>query len=153
MYIEDIIKLINHKLANELLSQTELLMHMDSVIDDINAELNAVFPTFTEVITLNQGINNPDYQAIPDKYIRSVVVLGAAKKYYEVDEEGNLSATVFATDYKQQLFLMVRDYSFSIPEQYRAKDQGFIALSETQLGAPGLTIGNSSVFDVGGEFR
>ena len=91
MHIANIVTLVNRKLANELLSQTELLMHMDSVIDDINSQLNSTFPTFTEVIA-EEGVNDPDYQFIPDKYLRSVVVVGAAVKYYEADEEGNQSA-------------------------------------------------------------
>ena len=41
MHIANIVTLVNRKLANELLSQTELLMHMDSVIDDINSQLNS----------------------------------------------------------------------------------------------------------------
>lgn len=148
MHIANLVNLINHKLADELLSQTQLLMHMDSVVDDINAKLNTVFPTFSEVIA-KEGVNNPDYQAIPDKYLRSVVVVGAAHKYYEVDEEGNASAQMFAQDYQQQLFYMLRDYSLSIPTEYRAEAvQGAIELDNEKLGTPGLTLGSNLPFDI-----
>lgn len=148
MHIANLVNLINHKLADELLSQTQLLMHMDSVIDDINAKLNTMFPTFSEVIA-KEGVNNPDYQAIPDKYLRSVVVVGAAHKYYEVDEEGNASAQQFAEDYQAQLFYMLRDYSMSIPSEYRVDTiQGVIALDNEKLGTPGLTIGQNLPFDI-----
>lgn len=148
MYITNLVRLVNHKLANELLSETELLMYMDSVIDDINAQLNAVFPTFSEVIA-EEGINNPDYQAIPDKYLRSVVIVGAAVKFYEADEEGNQTAITFVQDYKQQLFYMLRDYSYNIPEEYKAETQGFLALDEESLGRPGLTLESNVPFDSG----
>lgn len=148
MHIANLVNLINHKLADELLSQTQLLMHMDSVVDDINAKLNAMFPTFSEVIA-KEGVNNPDYQAIPDKYLRSVVVVGAAHKYYEVDEEGNASAQQFAQDYQAQLFYMLRDYSLSIPAEYRADVvQGAIALDNEKLGTPGLVISQNLPFDI-----
>ena len=148
MHIANLVKLINHKLADELLSQTQLLMHMDSVIDDINAKLNTIFPTFSEVIA-KEGVSNPDYQAIPDKYLRSVVVVGAAHKPYEVDEEGNASAQMFAQDYQQQLFYMLRDYSLSIPTEYRAEVvQGAIELNDEKLGTPGLTLGSNLPFDI-----
>lgn len=152
MHIANIVTLVNRKLANELLSQTELLIYMDSVIDDINSQLNSTFPTFTEVIT-EEGINDPDYQYIPDKYLRSVVVVGAAVKYYEADEEGNPSATSYVQDYRQQLFYMLRDFSFSIPQEYRAENQGFIQLGDSKLNAPGLKLGSNVPFDVDGTLR
>ena len=152
MHIQVLVNLINHKLADELLSQTQLLMHMASVIDDINAQLNSTFPTFSEVIQ-KEGVNNPDYQYIPDKYLRSVVVVGAATKYYEIDEEGNITAQLFAQDYRQQLFYMLRDFSMSIPEEYRAKDQGIIGLSDEDMNTPGLRLSSNSPFDSDGTLR
>ena len=152
MHIQVLVNLINHKLADELLSQTQLLMHMDSVIDDINAQLNSTFPTFSEGIQ-KEGVNNPDYQYIPDKYLRSVVVVGAATKYYEIDEEGNITAQLFAQDYRQQLFYMLRDFSMSIPEEYRAKDQGIIGLSDEDMNTPGLRLSSNSPFDSDGTLR
>jgi len=125
---------------------------MDSVIDDINAQLNSKFPTFSDVI-VEEGVNNPDYQAIPDKYLRSVVVVGAAVKYYEADEEGNPSATSFVQDYRQQLFYMLRDFSFSIPYEYRAVTQGFINISNEDMGTPGLQLSNNNPFDSDGVLR
>lgn len=152
MHIANIVTLVNRKLANELLSQTELLMHMDSVIDDINSQLNSTFPTFSEVI-VEEGVNNPDYQAIPDKYLRSVVVVGSAVKYYEADEEGNQSALSFAQDYRQQLFYMLRDFSFSIPYKYRAVTQGFINISNEDMSTPGLVLPTNIPFDSDGTLR
>ena len=152
MYIQVLVNLINHKLADELLSQTQLLMHMDSVIDDINTQLNSTFPTFSEVIQ-KEGVNNPDYQYIPDKYLRSVVVVVAANKYYEIDEEGNATAQLFAQEYRQQLFYMLRDFSMSIPEEYRAKDQGIIGLGDEDMRTPGLRLSSNSPFDSDGTLR
>lgn len=148
MYIENLVKLINYKLADSLISQTVLLNHMDSVIDDINAMLSTVFPTFTEAI-VEEGTNNPDYNHIPDKYLRSVVVVGAANKYYEVDEEGNQTAVMFAQEYRQNLFYMLRDYSISIPERYRDNFQGMVELSDESVGAPRMNIRGNWPFDSG----
>ena len=146
MKFEYLIQLISHKLADELLSPTQLLKHMDSVIDDINTQLNSAFHTFTEEMQ-RQGTIALDYTAIPDKYLRSVVVVGAATKYYEIDEEGNPAAQSFAQDYNQQLFYMLRDYSFSVPEQYRVKTvQGVIGLDNEKLNNPGLSLDSNLIF-------
>lgn len=152
MYIANLVQLVNRKLANELLSETELLIYMDSTIDDINANLNTTFPTFSEVIA-QAGVNNPDYQAIPNRYLRSVVIVGTAVKYYEADEEGNQSAISFVQDYRQQLFYMLRDYSFNVPAEYRAENQGFVNLSDEKMNTPGLQLASNNPFDTDGTVR
>lgn len=131
MKYNDIIGLISKHLADEIVSESEMLSYMDRVIDDINARLNALFPTFTEYKEANPDVDNTalDYTAIPDKYIRTVVIPGAAFKYYTTDEEGGYSSPKYEEDYKQGLFYMERDYSFSIPEEYRADEQGYIGLN------------------------
>lgn len=128
MKYNTIISIISKQLADELVSEAEMLSYMDRVIDDINARLDTVFPTFTEFKEANGNIDGTilDYTAIPDKYIRTVVVPGAASKYYTTDEEGGYAAPKYADDYAQGLFYMERDFSFSVPEQYRAENQGFV---------------------------
>lgn len=136
MKYNTIIGLISKHLADELVSESEMLSYMDRVIDDINVRLNTVFPTFTEFKESNSEISPEllDYIAIPDKYIRTVIVPGAAFKYYTTDEEGSYSAPKYEEDYKQGLFYMERDYSFSVPDEYRAEDQGYVSM-------PGLSGG------------
>lgn len=136
MKYNTIIELISKHLADELVSESEMLSYMDRVVDDINARLNTVFPTFTEWKEENAGISAEmlDYTAIPDKYIRTVIIPGAAFKYYTTDEEGGYSAPKYEEDYRQGLFYMERDYSFSIPEEYRADDQGYISLNLNNSG-------------------
>lgn len=134
MKYNTIIGLISKHLADELVSESEMLSYMDRVVDDINARLNTVFPTFTEFKEQqfdyeraeDSTLLDLDYTAIPDKYIRTVVIPGAAFKYYTTDEEGNYAAPKYEEDYRQGLFYMERDYSFSVPQEYRAEDQGFV---------------------------
>ena len=106
MLYNNIINLISKHLADELVSESEMLSYMDRVIDDINTQMNTVFPTFTEFKELNGNIDATmlDYNVIPDKYIRSVVIPGAAYKYYTTDEEGSYAAPKYEEDYKQGLF-------------------------------------------------
>lgn len=147
MKYNTIINLISKHLADELVSESEMLSYMDRVIDDINARLNTVFPTFTEFKEQQFDYERPDdlseieqldYTAIPDKYIRTVVIPGAAFKYYSTDEEGGYAAPKYEEDYRQGLFYMERDYSFSIPNEYRADSQGYVNmdLSDTGLIVP-----------------
>lgn len=141
MKYNTIIGLISKHLADELVSESEMLGYMDRVVDDINTRLNAVFPTFTEFkeqqleyTPSSSAITDLDYTAIPDKYIRTVVVPGAAHKYYTTDEEGGYAAPKYEEDYNRGLFYMERDFSFSIPEQYRADSQGFVSLQDSDEG-------------------
>jgi hypothetical protein len=127
MNTTEIVNFTNAKLAGELLTYNQLLVHLDATIDDINGELNSCFPTFSE-FEKNQAMYPayPDYNFFPDKYIRSVVIPGAAYKFYITDEEGAVAAPQYAKDYTTAMFLMVRDYSLSVPEEYQADERGYI---------------------------
>lgn len=114
MLIKDVVNLVNQKLAGELLSYNEMRIYLDTVIDDINSQLNTVYPTFSE---LGSAV---EYTAFPDRYIRSVVVPGTAWYYYVVDEEGTSTAQQFGTDYSRNMFIMQRDMLYNIPEEYQA---------------------------------
>lgn len=142
MKYSTIINLISKHLGDELVSESEMLSYMDRVVDDINARLNTVFPTFTEFKEQQFDYERAedstpidlDYTAIPDKYIRTVVIPGAAFKYYTTDEEGMQAAPKYEEDYRTGLFYMERDYSFSIPQEYRADDQGYVDMQGMDLG-------------------
>ena len=134
MRVGQIVNLINKHLADEFCSVAELTSYMDRVIDDINTRLNSKFPTISEVIASAGGTTDPDYNVFPDKYIRSVLVVGAAYKYYITDEEGNVTAQQYGAEYNQNLFYMDRDYSFSIPEIYRESEQGFVTNPDSEVG-------------------
>ena len=41
----------------------------------------------------------------------------------------------------------------SIPEEYRAKDQGIIGLSDEDMNTPGLRLSSNSPFDSDGTLR
>ena len=128
MLYSKIIDLISKHLGDDLVTTAELLSYADRVIDDINTQLGARFPTFTDSQEI-YGNDNTDYTAFPDKYIRTVVIPGAAFKYYVTDEEGNQAATKYEEDYRQGLFYMLRDYSSQIPAEYRDEDGGGINIS------------------------
>lgn len=115
MLIKNIIPLINAKLAGELLTYKDLQPFMDNVIDDINAQLNTIYPAFSEL-----GSFDVDYNMFPDRFIRSVVVPGAAWYFFVADEEGSPTAQQLAQDYQRGLFLMLRDMLYNIPVQYQA---------------------------------
>ena len=143
MKYESIVNLISKQLGDEIVSKAEMLDYMDRVIDDINVRLNTCFPTFTEFQKSQLDIERPieqdnaidlDYTAIPDKYIRTVVVPGAAFKYYTTDEEGMYAAPKYEEDYRQGLFYMERDFSFSIPQEYRMDEQGYIDIEGMDQG-------------------
>jgi hypothetical protein len=114
MKIVDIVKGVNSLLAGELLSQKELQTHLDSVIDDINRDLNATFPAFSEL-----PATVTEYTAFPDQYLRKVVFPGVAYYFYMMDEEGAQSAPAYQDKYNMEKFFMIRDYLSRVPEQYK----------------------------------
>lgn len=119
MIIQKIVDRINDPyLAGELCSYAQLIAHMDEVIDDINAQLNSTYPTFTE----SELSVTDNYDYFPDRYIRNVVCLGAALKYFTADEEGVTNSRAYGEQYYINLYLMVRDYLAAVPEEYQNED-------------------------------
>lgn len=69
------------------------------------------------------------YDAFPDKYLRSVVALGVATKFYTRDEEGEQIALDYQNRYEQELFKMTRDYHNQVPWWFQDNNGGFIDFS------------------------
>lgn len=135
--------LFNEKLAGELFKYDEIVSFLDLVIDEINADLCTVYPAFSEFTSARypgykkelyttkdangkevidvqkqkEVYNN--YDLFPDKYIRSVVIPGAAYKWFSVDEEGASTAPLFQAEYEKARFEMVRDYMDLVPYEYQ----------------------------------
>lgn len=126
MTIETIVKRVNDALAGELLTYNELKPFLDSVIDDINAMLDTTYPSFSEFTYENYPNNYPDYNFFPEKYIRSVVIIGAAYKFYVMDEEGIPTAQQYSYNYQDNSFCMLRDFVDRVPEEFKADHTGSV---------------------------
>lgn len=121
MIIRAIKDLTNSRLAGEQLTYSQLLPYFDAVVDDINARLHTQFAVFSEVTTTDTSLT---YTEFPDKYIRTVVCVGAAYKWYVDDEEGIATAEALGQEFENNLFLMERDYGPLIPNEKRRDDKG-----------------------------
>ena len=128
MLISNIVNGVNTKLAGETMTFNQLKLFLSETIDDINRELCATYPSFDD---LKESDN---YNYFPDKYIRSVVITGAAYKFYETDEEGIVTATQYHYDYMDNLFYMKRDYSCKVPTEYQDADRGYVIGPELRAG-------------------
>ena len=148
MLISKLIQSINTQLDGELLGIHELCDIIDKAIDDINTRLNTQFPVLSDLMT-TPVTSVSEYTAIPDKYIRTVVIPGAVFKFYINDEEGAAVAPKHEEEYLKGLFYMERDYIANIPEEYQAPDtQGRMPYLNTDpRGGGGLTI-DTSVFQL-----
>lgn len=73
--------------------------------------------------------SNSNYDAFPDKYLRSVVALGVAVKFYTRDEEGEQIALDYQNRYEMALFKMTRDYHNQVPWYFQENTGGFIDFS------------------------
>lgn len=141
MLIKEIIDTVNRGyVASDYLREPDIFYFMDAVIDDINDHLNSCYPTFSEWYNFVQAWNdNPDnannlkdatrYDVIPNRYLRKVVPLGTALKFYERDEEGNVVAERYIQKYMDALFLMQRDYHHLVPKEFQDNEGGFVDLS------------------------
>lgn len=106
-------KRVNDLLAGETLSYFEMRPFLDQAVDDINQNLGAKFPAFSE---LPDEIT--EYKYIPERYMRSVVCLGAAMYFYKTDEEGGAPPPGYFSDYDNNMFLMLRDYLPLVPKEF-----------------------------------
>ena len=130
MKVIDIVKRTNKLLAGEQLIYQKLVPFFDQVIDDINSELNATYPSFSSLDYDMLYPENAEYSYFPDKYVRSVVALGAAYYFYVMDEEGIETATKYEQMYRTNLFYMVRDYIEQVPRFYQADNSGSVRVDE-----------------------
>lgn len=125
MLLTDIQKQMNNTLAGETLTFKEMLPHLDFAIDEINETLNSVYPTFSEL--LSKEPEAKEYALFPDRYIRRVVIPGAAWNYYVVDEEGLQTSMQYQIDFEKGKFTMQRDMLYNVPKEFQAPDtQGYI---------------------------
>lgn len=126
MRVEEILKLINKQLNDEMFSWAEIKGFANAVIDDINDELAATFPTFSQA----EGFPgyDGDYTYFPETYIRSVVIIGTAYKYYAAEEEGEPIAYDLRQQYRSALFIMKRDYLAHVPEIFQADNRGVLEM-------------------------
>ena len=120
MTLDNIVARINEELAGELLTYNKLKTFLDQTVDDINNNLDAAFPSFTDFTYENYPDRYPDYNFFPEKYIRSVLIKGAAYKFYVMDEEGIPTAQQYQYNYNDNLFIMTRDYLEDVPEEFQA---------------------------------
>lgn len=125
MLISKIVAATNEQLAGERLTISKMLTHLDYALQDINAAINADFPTLTEYAAAKMAedqqltIENVDYNLFPPRYITTVLILGAARHFYRVDEEGAVAPPVLEADYNKYLFFMQRDYIHAVPAAYQ----------------------------------
>ena len=69
--------------------------------------------------------DNTKYDAFPDEYLRTVVALGVATKFYTRDEEGEQIALDYQARYESALFKMTRDYHNRVPWYFQDNTGGF----------------------------
>jgi len=133
MLIRDIVKLTNTYLAGEQLVYQKLIPFYDAVIDDINDRLSATYPAFSSLDLAEMDSDTAQYSFFPDKYIRTVVALGAAHKFYMMDEEGQTYDTAYEAAYERNLFFMMRDHIDHVPKIYQSDTTGGVLIDEDSM--------------------
>lgn len=79
--------------------------------------------------------DNTKYDAFPDEYLRTVVALGVAVKFYTRDEEGEQIALDYQNRYEAALFKMLRDYHNQVPWYFQDNTGGFVDFThEEEMG-------------------
>ena len=143
MKITDIRKLVNQALAGELLTYGEMRPHLDFTIDEINTTLDSCFPVFSDLES-----ENDVYDYFPAKFIRTVVVPGAAWHFYVNDEEGASTAQQYQLDFEKGKYIMLRDYIDKVPEEYQADNNAHVPDNPDNmtLGDRGLTLYGTDFF-------
>lgn len=145
MKVRDIVKLTNTYLTGEQLVYHKLVPFYDAVIDDINSRLNSTFPSFSELNFTSLEGDDAVYDYFPDRYVRSVVALGGAHKFYVMDEEGVTYDTTYEQEYERNLFYMTRDYIDQVPEIFQSDSTGSVPIhiddTDAYIVCPGLLRG------------
>lgn len=130
MKVKDIVKLTNTYLAGEQLVYQKLVPFYDAVIDDINNRLSSTYPSFSSLDFQELDTDSAEYDFFPDQYIRSVVALGAAHKFYTMDEEGVVYDAAYEQKYEEALFYMTRDHIDHVPRIFQSDTTGGVLINE-----------------------
>ena len=133
MKVKDLVKLTNTYLAGEQLVYQKLIPFYDAVIDDINNALSSTYPSFSSLEITNLDADTAVYDYFPDQYCRSVVALGAAHKFYEMDEEGVVYDTSYEQRYREALFYMTRDHIDRVPRIFQSDTTGGVLVHEDAM--------------------
>lgn len=128
MKVRDLVKLTNTYLTGEQLVYQKLVPFYDAVIDDINDRLSATYPSFSSLNFQKLDGDDAVYDYFPDKYLRSVVAIGAAHKFYVMDEEGVAYDQTFNEDYEKGLFYMTRDHIDHVPPIFQSDTTGGVLI-------------------------
>lgn len=132
MQLNTLVNRTNAYLAGETLTLTQLAIHFDFVIREINIRLNAEYPTVSEFIDNHGSFSNyPDYNFFPERFIDQVIPIGAAYYFYLNDEEGADSAIKYGELYARHLFYFARDFIDLVPDAYRAGYEGSLSTPAT----------------------
>ena len=156
----------NNYIISENLRSVELMGYMDIVIDDINDRLQASFPVLSEwkdyVTTYNTEhhldldyipLDVDVYTAIPARYLRSIVAIGAALNFFTNDEEGEQVSNKYYIQYERNMFNMIRDFHDLVPTEFKVTNGGYISNRyNTQENfdscTEGIVINNDNIYDV-----
>ena len=130
MKLKDIVRLTNTYLTGEQLVYQKLVPFYDAVIDDINSALNSTYPAFSDIEFEGLDSEQAIYDFFPDRYLRTVVALGAAHKFYMMDEEGVSYDESYEREYNKNLFYMTRDYIDQVPEIFQSDSPGSVPISD-----------------------
>ena len=157
MLINEITNRINFDLAGETLSNDEVVYYVDAVIDDINEKLSSKYPVLSDwgaFVDVNNDQEFPEiiytadnYNPFPEKYIRSVVVKGAAIKYYVNNEEGEDIGDAYKQEYAKNLFMMLRDFIHQVPANFVEDNiSGYLQMEPYNTeGVSGVEIDGSNI--------
>ena len=140
MKVQTIIKNINKYLAGEMLRYDDLEPFLDRTIDEINSALNSCYPSISEFMDDETVDQTANYNFFPDRYIRSVVVVGAAYFYYQADEEGEQVANSFGGQFHQALYIMQRDHLIKVPLEYQEDDEGYASFNWSLENKSGISL-------------
>ena len=111
----------------------KLPVHPNNSIYGPHLEPELMRPDYSKPMFLR---DNTKYDAFPDKYLRDVVALGVAVKFYTRDEEGEQVAIDYQNRYEMALFKMVRDYHNQVPWYFQERTGGYIDFSYNREEGP-----------------
>ena len=112
------LKALNETLAGEYLVWSQARPHLQWALDKLNDKLDTCFPDLTSTAAGTYTDDEVEDYPIPAKYIRAVLIPGAAHHFYLVDDEGTMSDMSFLQEMEEGMFKALRDFSPTIADEY-----------------------------------
>ncbi len=134
----ELVAKINEQLWEGLYLYVDMEEEFDEAIDEINVELSANYPTFSEIMTEDDStysrvVDEVDTEYIPEKYIKNFIVPFVIAAIFR--REAEFGNEYYTAKEKADKWInnMFRDFYTLVPEEFQMIESGVFQINQNAV--------------------